>query len=296
MMATPAVTRPVLRYHGGKWRLAPWIISHFPEHRVYVEPFGGGGSVLMRKRRAYAEIYNDLDSEVVNVFRILRDPSLAQELERLIRLTPFARDSFEAAYTPADDPVEQARRTVFKAFAGHGSDSIHRGKASDLGMFTRVSQWRAATGFRSDSNRSGTTPAHDWNHYPDQLSAFCERLGGVVIENRPAAKVIEQYDYPDALIYADPPYVRSSRGHRDHGYKHEMTDDDHRELAEQLRSVRGMVVLSAYHSDLYDELYRDWRRYKRHVRTYNNKGKGATEVLWISPNVPAGQHELFGEG
>ncbi len=88
--------RPVLRYHGGKWKLAPWIISHFPPHRIYVEPYGGGGSVLMQKQRSYSEVYNDLWGVVVNVFRVLRDPSQAAELERVIRLTPFAREEFEA--------------------------------------------------------------------------------------------------------------------------------------------------------------------------------------------------------
>ena len=290
---TTTPRRPVLRYHGGKWRLAPWIIAHFPPHRVYVEPFGGGGSVLMRKPRTYAEIYNDLDTEVVNVFRILRDPSTAQELERLIRLTPFSREDFEAAYTPSDDPVEQARRTIFKAFGGYGSDSIHRVKFTDNGMFTRVSQWGVDTGFRSDSRRSGTTPAHDWANYPDIITSFVRRLQGVVIENRPAIKVIEQYDYPDGLVYADPPYVRSSRGQRNHGYRHEMTDDDHRELAETLHAIRGMVVLSGYHSELYDELYGDWRQVETTTRTFSNKKRGTNEVLWISPNVPSQQQELF---
>src|SRR3990167_11343170 len=104
-------TRPVMRYHGGKWRLAPWVIEHFPEHRVYTEAFGGGASVLMRKPRSYAEVYNDLDGEIVNVFRVLRDPSQARELERLLRLTPFARSEFETSYITDGDPLEQARRT-----------------------------------------------------------------------------------------------------------------------------------------------------------------------------------------
>ena len=93
-------TRPVLRWHGGKWLLAPWIIGHFSEHRVYVEPFGGAGSVLMRKPRCYAEVWNDLDGEVVNLFRVLRS-ARAQELVDVIRLTPFARDEFVAAYEAA---------------------------------------------------------------------------------------------------------------------------------------------------------------------------------------------------
>jgi DNA adenine methylase len=103
-----APTRPIVRWHGGKWRLAPWIISHFGDHRTYVEPFGGGWSVGLRKPRTYAEIWNDLDGELVNLFGILRDPSLSAALVRQLRLTPFARDEFYTAYTLSGDPLERA--------------------------------------------------------------------------------------------------------------------------------------------------------------------------------------------
>lgn len=286
-------TRPIMRYHGGKWRLAPWIISHFPPHRVYVEPFGGAGSVLMRKPRVYAEIYNDLDAEIVNVFRVLRDPRLSRKLEKLLRLTPFARQEFEAAYQPCRNRVERARRTLFKSFAGHGSDSIHRAKAEHAGMLTRPSRWKAGTGVRSDSNRSGTTPAKDWAHYPEQIARFCARLAGVVIECRPALKLVQQYDYPDTLFFVDPPYVNGTRRDPAHGYRHEMTDDKHRELAKALHSISGMAVVCGYPSELYDgELYADWRRIDTHVRTLGNRN-GATEVLWLSPNVPIREPELW---
>lgn len=134
--------RPILRYHGGKWLLAEWIISNFPPHRVYVEPFGGAASVLLQKRRTYAEIYNDLDGEVVNLFRVVRDDGL--RLRQMLELTPFARDEFKLSYETSDDPIEQARRTVVRSFMGFGSNSHNK-----------------LTGFRSNSNRSGTTPAHD---------------------------------------------------------------------------------------------------------------------------------------
>jgi DNA adenine methylase len=86
------VQRPILRWHGGKWMLADWIISHFPHHRIYTEAFGGAGSVLMQKPRCFAEVYNDLNQDVVNLFRVLRHDSQAKDLERALRLTPFARD------------------------------------------------------------------------------------------------------------------------------------------------------------------------------------------------------------
>lgn len=102
------IKHPVIRYHGGKFRLAPWVIGHFPDHRCYVEPFGGAASVLMRKERSYAEVYNDLDSEVVNLFTVLRDAQLNEKLQLACKLTPYSRDEFKLASEPATDPVEKA--------------------------------------------------------------------------------------------------------------------------------------------------------------------------------------------
>jgi len=266
------LTRPVLRYHGGKWRLAPWIIEHFPQHRVYIEPFGGGASVLMRKPRSYAEVYNDLWSVVVNVFRVLRDPVMAAELERRIRLTPYAREEFEATgddcINEIDDPVERARLTILRSFAGFGSAAINT---------------QFSTGFRANSNRSGTTPAHDWAHYPGMINAFTERMAGVVIENRPAIDVIRQHDASNALIYVDPPYPQGTRNFQrgNASYACEMTDDDHRELAACLRNVKGMVCISGYPCELYDrELYPDWARVER--THYADGAQKRTEVLWTN--------------
>ncbi len=163
--------RTLLRYHGGKWMLAPWIISHFPDHRIYVEPFGGGWSVLLRKPRSYAEVYNDLDGEIVNVFKMVREKG--NELADLLYLTPYAREEY-GVLKVNDDPMERARKTIIRSFMGFSSTSIHRN-----------------TGFRSDSNRSGTTPAHDWKNYPESLVHTIDRLRGVVIENRDAKVVIQ---------------------------------------------------------------------------------------------------------
>lgn len=262
---TDAPTRPALRYHGGKWRLAPWIIGHFPPHKVYVEPFGGAASVLLRKPRAYVEVYNDLDGEIVNLFRVLREPAQARELRKLLRLTPFARGEFAAAYFGASDPIEQARRTIVKAFMGFGSGSI-----------------QAPSGFRSNSTRSGTVPAHDWVNYPDQINAFCKRLTGVIIENRPAGDVMQTHDARHTLHYVDPPYVSDTRGTR-HIYRHEMTDEDHHQLSEILHSLRGMVILSGYASGLYNELYSGWHCIERDA--FADGARARTESLWLSPRT-----------
>lgn len=284
-----APTRPVLRYHGGKWRLAPWLIGFFPPHRTYVEPFGGAASVLLRKERAYAEVYNDLDDAVVNVFRVLRDPAKAARLRRALELTPFARTEYLSSYDPprrAGD-VERAHRMIIRAFMGFGSASATDDRPR--GMRTRASTHRVAlapTGFRSNVMRSGTTPAHDWAGYPSQIDAFCARLAGVVIEQRAASTIIATHDGPETLIYCDPPYPHATRsawkrGSTRHAYRHELTDDDHRALAQQLRGCRGMVAVSGYPCDLYDrELYADW---ERHERAHLADGaRTRTEVVWLN--------------
>ena len=263
--------RPVLRYHGGKWNLARWIIGHFPTHRAYVEPFGGAASVLLQKPRSFAEVYNDLDGQIVSLFRVLRNEELAPRLIEQLKLTPFSMQDFKQSYEPSTDPVEQARRTILRSFAGFGS-------AAATGE---------ATGFRANSNRSHSVPAHDWRNYPNHLAEVIERLRGVVVECRPAVEVIRQHDQSDTLFYADPPYVHSTRGlrRREKAYNHEMTEEDHRELATLLRSVAGHVVVSGYPSELYDEeLFPGWNRFER--KALADGARVRTEVLWISPRSP----------
>lgn len=265
------IRRPVLRYHGGKWKIAPWIIENFPGHRIYTEVFGGGGSVLLRKPRTYGEVYNDLDGEIVNLFRVIRDHDMRRRLVDALELTPFARDEFVGSYEPTDDPVEQARRTVVRSQMGFGS-------AAASGH---------STGFRANSNRSGTTPAHDWANYPKGLAALGDRLTGVVIENKDAAEVIRQHDGMETLHYVDPPYVFSTRKTGNpycrKGYRHEMTDEQHVQLAAVLHECTGMVVLSGYHSKLYDGLYRDWKRMEK--AAHADGARDRTEVLWFNEHA-----------
>lgn len=277
-------SRTALRYFGGKWKLAPWIIGHFPKHRVYVEPFGGGASVLLRKPRAYSEVYNDLDGEVVNLFQILRDPDASRRLSELLTLTPYSRTEFEAAYNIDTDPMERARRLVIRSFMGFGSNACNH---------------VASTGFRSNSNRSGTTPAHGWANYPDGIPALVERLRGVVIESRDALQLLSgAHDTPETLFYVDPPYLAETRvglkdGRSNHCYAHEFaTEEEHRALAEVLHGVKGMVVLSGYPSALYKELFesRTWRRVDR--AAFADGAAKRTESLWLNPSAMRGAEQL----
>lgn len=266
-------TRPVLRYLGGKWKLAPWIMRHFPPHRVYVEAFAGAASVLILKPRSQGECLNDINGQIVSLFQILRDRASAAELCGRLLATPFARAEYDRAFEVTDDPIEAARRLIVRSYMGHGSSSATRDRS---------------TGFRASMvNRGGALPAGEWPRLPPALEAITERLQGVLIEQRPALQVIERYDSPDCLFYLDPPYLHSTRtakrksGQISHAYANEMSDADHAELLASLPAIKGMVVLSGYPSAEYDAVLRGWRR--EEIGTHADGALDRTEVLWINP-------------
>ncbi|RWG48548.1 MAG: DNA adenine methylase [Mesorhizobium sp.] len=266
-----APTRPVLRWHGGKWRLAPWIISHFPKHKAYVEAFGGAASVLMQKAPGPAECYNDLDDACVNVFRVLRDPAMAARLRELLELTPFARLELQQAHTRSEDPVEQARRTIVLSFQGHGSDAVTRGYT---------------TGFRSNLSNGRALPAQSWASWTQAIPAFTSRLAGVVIEHTDALALMRRLDRHSTLHYVDPPYLPATRSTKyisrnKNGYRHELTHEQHLELLEGLRQLAGMVVLSGYPSKVYDDLLPGWRRFE--IDALADGARERIEVIWLNP-------------
>lgn len=280
-----SVTRPALRYHGAKFRLAPWIMGFFPPHRCYVEPFGGAAGVLLQKPRAYAEIYNDLDGDVSNFFRVLRNPLQRAMLIEAVTLTPYSRSEFEQAVEPSDEPVERARRLAVRAQMGFGSSAATDGIA----------------GFRIDSRREYGTAQHLWAYYPDQLADVGQRLAGVMIENRPAVDVMRQHDARDTLHFVDPPYVHETRALRSGGrgyYRHEMSNDDHRALLDVLLGLEGYVVLSGYPSDLYEQALAGWEQHTTGSRISAGRGTAVrTECVWLNPACSAALHQndLFKE-
>jgi DNA adenine methylase len=258
--AIDAPRRPALRYYGGKWKLAPWIISHFPEHKNYVEPCGGAASVLLQKPRSPLETYNDLDGNVVNFFRVLRDKP--DELIRKIKLTPWARAEYELSLTPAGDDVERARQFFARAWMGRGAVC-------------------ECTGWRYDRYDCRSV-AHDL--LSDAPAVVAERLQGVQIEHRDALDVIRDFDCADALIYFDPPYVNETRSHRTE-YVIDQFDDFHHAAAELLRTCAGYVVVSGYACPLYADLYErhGWQRVDTLAQT--NSGGKRVESLWLSPRT-----------
>lgn len=253
------IARPALRYHGGKFRLARWILRFFPAHTCYVEPFGGAASILLQKPRSYAEVYNDLDEEVANYFEVLRDPEQRRRLIEACVLTPYSRKEFAQAWEAHAEPVERARRLCIRAQMGFGSCGATKG----------------ATGFRIDTKREYGTAQQLWALFPGTIAEAGMRLAGVLIENRPAIDIISSHDSSESLFYIDPPYVHSTRvrsAHRGRYYRHEMTDDEHAGLLTRLRSLRGFVVVSGYNNKIYDAGLAGWQRFDTTSRIAAGRG------------------------
>lgn len=271
------IKHPVMRYHGAKFRLAPWIQSFFPDHRTYVEPFGGAAGVLLQKNKSESEVYNDLDGEISNVFFVLQDPEKSLELQRLLLFTPYSRREFELSYEPTDDIIERARRVLVRSHMGFGS----------------AGATKHITGFRIDSARKYGTAAHLWAKYPQQITLFCQRMQGVVVENKPALEVLKNHDRLDTLFYIDPPYKFETRnmGSNRKYYQHEMTDQDHEELLLEVEKLKGFVILSGYDNDQYNDLLPGWGKRKTEARISAGRGTGIrTECVWM--NNKCSKHQV----
>lgn len=249
--------KPVLRYHGAKWRIASWVIENLPPHKHYLEPFFGSGAVFFCKEPAPIETINDIDGRVVNFFRVLRERP--DELIQALALTPWSRRECEEGGEPSSDPLEDARRFAVRCWQARASRII-----GSSGWQHRIA--------------GGYPDVALWAKLPDRLRAVTARLARAQIECRPAVDVIAQYNHRDVLIYADPPYLLGLRGR---AYTHEMTDEDHVRLLEVLMQHKGPVVLSGYRSELYMDTLKGWQHKTR--ETIALMGARRTEVLWLNP-------------
>lgn len=238
--------KAILKYPGSKWSIADWIINFFPPHHSYLEPFLGSGAVLFNKARSNIETVNDLDGNVVNLFEwIKRDP---ERLAHEIYYTPYARQIYDETYNRVpDDSIGKAVDFYIRLNMGYG-------------FWTNGQK----VGWKNDiQGRERAYAATDWCGLPEKIMQTAERLRGVQIENRPATEVIERFNYPNVLIYCDPPYVLGTR----HGkqYREEMTDTDHIKLLDVLKAHKGPVLISGYESELYNDMLQDWHGKKRPV-------------------------------
>lgn len=250
--------KAILKYPGGKWRIAEWIISFFPEHKVYVEPYFGSGACFFNKTPSYIETINDIDGNIVNLFRVCRD--YPEELAKAINITPFSRDEFISCNTPSDNPIEQARRTLVRYHQSFGTSNSSK------------NSWRNVQTY------GGPRCATMWNCLPEIIVNCCERLKEAQIENTDALTLIERCNDENTLIYCDPPYLQELR--KKNMYKHEMNNEQHIELLKVLKTSKSKIILSGYDNDLYNSELSDWATAEK--QTIAQMGLHRIEKLWMN--------------
>lgn len=256
-------------WYGGKYSHLDWLLPLLPKCHHYCEPFAGSAAVLLNRQPASVETYNDLDGEVANFFRVLRDEP--KELVRHIALTPFSREEFyRACEIPPPDitDLERARRFFVRA----------RQVRTGLAQTASLGRWANC----KNTSRAGMSGVVSrWLGSVESLPEIAERLLRVQIENRPATEIIDLYDDRGTFFYCDPPYVHDSRGDVK-AYGHEMTDEDHISLAKALNRIRGKAAVSGYQSDLYDSVFKGWKRIDAPVKQTHSVKKPRQESLWIN--------------
>ncbi|SKC62044.1 DNA adenine methylase [Maledivibacter halophilus] len=253
----------VLKWPGAKWTLSSRIIKLMPEHKIYLEPFFGSGAVFFQKAPVNTEVLNDLDLQVTNLFKVIRDNP--QELAERVYFTPYSRDEYRESYNVEGDEIERARRF------------LARSNMARAGMQYYTSSWRHAGPVLGAKCKQRVTG--DWNRIPQRILEAADRLKDAEIENTDALKLIEKYNHKDCLIYVDPPYLLSTRKQR--YYNVEMTDnEEHEKLIKLLKKHSGPVMLSGYDSELYNDLLPGWTKHE--FKTNAEQGKRRTEILWVN--------------
>lgn len=251
--------KTLLKYPGSKWKIVDWIIDHFPEHKVYLEPFFGSGAVFFNKTPAYIETVNDVDGNIVNLFRVCRERPM--ELATALNLSPFSREEFVSCYEmKTENPVEWARRTVVRYHQSFGTSNSTK------------------TYWRNVQVAGGPRCATMWNDLPLSVVECCERLKNAQIESIDAIELIKRYNNADTLIYCDPPYLQDLR--KKNMYAAEMDEEEHKLLLETLVESKSNIVISGYDSPLYNEILAGWDTDERDAIA--QMGLHRTEKIWFN--------------
>lgn len=267
-------------YVGGKFYLVNWILSNFPHHNIYVEPFGGAGHVILKKSMVGLDVYNDTCEEMVTVFRVLQDEEKSEKLLRLIHLTPFSRKFFnelrDGKYRFSSSVPEDIQKAYYTLVM------------LKQGFSGKLKNKKPSWGFSRRSDASKKTKA--FKNFPEKLIPIIERLKEIQIEFLDFKDCIRKYDSAETLFYCDPPYYD-----REFYYQGGFTKDNHRELAEMLNNIEGKCAVSYYHFDGIEKLYPPgkWRYEKKETNLSSQKVKGekrqkSTEILIMNypPAVP----------
>lgn len=252
--------KTLLKYPGAKNRLAPWIVSHIPPHKVYCEPFLGSGAVFLNKEPAYNEILNDIDNDIYNFFKAVRE--YPEKLCKLIDATPYSRTEYSTAYMDESvSDLERARRFAVKCWQGFGCGNKYK------------------NGYRRGIGATSPNPARAWAKLPDTIQLAAERLKNAQIEQVDALKLIKDMHGESTFIYIDPPYMKETRKKKNQ-YNHEMTDEQHAELLQIVKESDCKIMISAYENELYDNILADWK--KEHKSTTAECSRKRTETLYMN--------------
>ena len=252
--------KTILKYPGAKNRLAEWIVSFIPEHKVYLELFFGSGAVFFNKPKAKIETINDIDGDVYNLFKVIRERP--DELVKLLEMTPYSREEYEKAFlkNTADTEIELARKFLVKCWMGMGSSNVYK------------------NGFRSSQQGNSPKTTCHWAELPERILFATERLKHAQIERLDAAELLARYDTPDVFVYMDPPYLPELR--KGYLYKHEMTQEDHIKLLEIVARHPGKFLISGYDNEIYNTILNGWK--KEQKQTTAEQGLKRTETLWFN--------------
>lgn len=254
-------------WYGGKFSHLQWLLPLLPDCHHYCEPFAGSAAVLINRQPSPLETYNDLDGDVVNFFRVLRDNG--EELIHKLKLTPFSREEFYHSLNDIEcNDVERARRFFIRA----------RQTRTGLAQTATLGRW---ANVKSGSRAGMAGVVSRWLGGVEGLAEIADRLIRVQFENRPAIDVMRTYDTPQTLFYCDPPYLHSTRGDRS-AYRFEMTNDEHRQFSDVANSVSGLVAISGYRDTLMDELFGDWYRFDAPPTLAHSTKSLRQESLWMN--------------
>ena len=272
--------RAIFRYPGSKWSIADWIISHFPEgyeKMVYLEPFCGSGAVFFNKNPGAVETVNDMESDIVNLFRVLRERP--NDLKRVLELTPYSREEYDLSFEPCDEPVEKARRFMVKTTQAIGA------------------KMDGKCGWRNHKQMKIGGTACKWGGITETIDTAAARLRGdtthlVQIEHSDALQLIRRYNFPEVLMYLDPPYVLSTRkGGK--LYRYEMDDAGQAELLDLIKASRAKIIISGYDCDLYNTALAGWKKDSTMAQT--TSAEMAQETIWMNYEPPMRQISIFEE-
>lgn len=256
----------VLKYPGSKWRIAPEIVEMMPNHHTYLEPYFGSGAVFFNKKPSEIEMINDLDNDVVNLFKCIQEDS--EKLARALMTTPYSRKLYDDCFQDGvskminEGPYRKACLFLIKCWQGYGF---------------RTNGYKV--GWKNDvQGRESMYALWNWYRLPGWIIEIAERLRTTQIENRPAIEVINRFNYKNVFMYIDPPYPLNTRSTKQ--YKHEMTDADHEELLKTILKSKAKIMISSYDNELYNEYLNGWD--KVYFESNAEFGLRRKEVIWMN--------------